>query len=128
MFVYYRAGPFTAAEWEFGGIPAWLLRDPNIRLRTNYKPYLKAIAEYFAKLLEIVNKFQFTKGGPIIALQFENEFGEVKNDNDYEYMTFLKDTITKSGFQELLSNCNNRIIHDHSAKWKKLSLNHFIIY
>ena len=86
----------------------------------------------FSKLLPIINEFQFTKGGPIIALQFENEFGGVKNENDFQYFSFMKKTITKSGFRELLSNCNpgsiaGRVVHDNFPKWKKLGLCHFFL-
>jgi len=102
MFVMFRPGPYICSEWDLGGFPSWLLRDPHMNLRSNYKPYLTAVGKYFEKILEILNKYQFTKGGPIIALQVENELGGIYNAEQREYMTFLKDTITKSGFNELL--------------------------
>jgi beta-galactosidase len=103
MFVIYRPGPFICAEWEMGGFPAWLLRDPQMRLRSNYKPYLEAVGKYFDKVLSIVKDFQFSvNGGPIIALQIENEYGGVRNQNDMEYLSFLKNTVEKHDFKELL--------------------------
>jgi len=106
MFAMYRPGPYICAEWELGGFPSWLLRDPNMKVRSNYKPYLDAVAKYYEKLMAVVNKFQFTNGGPIIALQIENEFGSygntINNHNDAEYLKELENMVRKSGFKELL--------------------------
>ena len=105
LFVVLRIGPYICAEWELGGYPPWLLRDHNIKFRSNYKPYLNAVEKYFNKVLSIVNDFQFTKGGPIVTLQFEN--GGINNEDDREYFQFLKDIIDRSGFKELLINCDS---------------------
>ncbi len=103
MFAIVRPGPYICAEWEMGGFPAWLLRDPHINLRSNYKPYLAAVEKYYLKILSIIKDFEFSKnGGPVIAFQLENEYGGVRNANAKEYLTFLKDTVEKSGFKELL--------------------------
>ncbi|CAG2178587.1 unnamed protein product, partial [Oppiella nova] len=77
MFVVYRPGPYICAEWELGGYPAWFLRDPNMRFRSNYKPYLDAVGKYYSKVLSLIDDYQFQKGGPVIAFQFENEFGGI---------------------------------------------------
>lgn len=50
LYMIVRPSPYICAEWEFGGLPAWLLRDRNMRLRCSYKPYLEAIREYTAGL------------------------------------------------------------------------------
>jgi len=103
MFAIYRPGPYICSEWELGGFPSWLLRDPNMKLRSNYGPYLKATEKYFEKVLEISKDFQFTSnGGPIIAMQIENEYGGIKNTQDLEYLTFLKDTVRKYGYEGLI--------------------------
>ena len=106
MFVVYRPGPYICAEWELGGYPAWFLRDPNIRFRSNYKPYLEAVGKYYAKVLSLIDDYQFQKGGPIIALQFENEFGGIHSNDDKEYFEFMKNVIDSHGFKELLINCD----------------------
>ncbi len=107
MFAILRPGPYICAEWEMGGFPAWLLRDPHMRVRSNYKPYMAAVEKYYLKFLSIVKDFEFSKnGGPVIALQLENEYGGIKNQNDLEYLTFLKDTVEKSEFKELLFTCD----------------------
>jgi beta-galactosidase len=107
MFAIVRVGPFICAEWELGGFPAWLLRDPKMNLRTNYKPFLDAVEKYYNKLTAVVKKFQFSSnGGPIIALQIENEFGgygnTITNHNDAEYLKALENNLRKNGFNELL--------------------------
>ena len=75
--------------------------------RCNSKAHLDVVQKYFNKVLSIVNEYQFQKGGPIIALQFENEYGGIRNKNDQEYFDFMKNVIDKSGFKELLANCDN---------------------
>ncbi len=103
MFAVYRPGPYICSEWDLGGLPSWLLRDPNMHLRSNYGPYLKAVKNYFEKVLHIVKENQFTpNGGPIIALQIENEFGGINNAQDLEYFNFLKDTVRKNGYEGLI--------------------------
>ncbi|XP_054166390.1 beta-galactosidase-1-like protein 2 [Oppia nitens] len=119
LFVVFRIGPYICAEWEMGGFPAWMIRDPNIKLRSNYKPYLEAVGRLYTKVLSIINDFQFTKGGPIIALQFENEFHGIHNDNDRQYFQFLRTTIESSGFKELLFNCDPA---DSAARAMKTAL------
>ena len=116
LFVVFRIGPYICAEWEMGGFPAWLLRDPHMKVRSNYKPYLTAVEKYFNKILAVINDYQFTKGGPIIALQFENEFGGIKNSADHEYFQFMRTTIEKSGFHELLFNCDSGMTASRAVK------------
>ena len=47
MFAIVRPGPYICAEWELGGFPSWLLRDPNMKLRSAYKPYLERVKKYW---------------------------------------------------------------------------------
>ena len=106
MFAMFRPGPYICAEYEMGGFPAWLLRDPNIRVRSNYKPYLDAVERYFTQLLSVVKKFQFTtNGGPIIGMQIENEYanwGNTNNANDAAYLRSLVDMAKKYGMNSTL--------------------------
>jgi beta-galactosidase len=107
MFAIVKVGPFIRAEWELGGLPTWLLRDPKMNLRSNYKPFLDAVEKYYNKLMAVVNKFQFSSnGGSIIASQIENEFGgygnTINNHNDAEYLKALEKNLRKNGFNELL--------------------------
>lgn len=75
LFVILRPGPYVCAEWEFGGYPWFLQNVPNMVIRGNNKEYLTATKAYFTELYRQVKDLQITKGGPIIMVQGENEFG-----------------------------------------------------
>lgn len=95
LYMMIRPSPYICAEWEFGGLPAWLLADRNMRLRCSYKPYLDAVKEYFAELLPRLAPYQIDRGGNIILMQLENEYGYYGNDK--EYLEFLRDTMRSFG-------------------------------
>ena len=78
-----RPGPYICAEWDFGGLPYWLLKDPGMQVRCAYPPYLEAVERYFEALLPRLAPLQSTQGGPIIAMQVENEYGSYGNDKVY---------------------------------------------
>ncbi|XP_054714118.1 beta-galactosidase-1-like protein 2 [Uloborus diversus] len=110
MFLILRPGPYICAEVDLGGLPSWLLKD-DIKLRSNDKKFISAVSCYFKELLQIVSKYQFSvTGGPIIAVQVENEFASYgntqQNIDDLQYMTFLKDLLIESGIKELLFTCD----------------------
>ncbi|CAB3986419.1 beta-galactosidase-1 2, partial [Paramuricea clavata] len=100
LYVIVRPGPYICAEWEFGGLPSWLLRDPEAEIRSFSSPYLRAVDDYFSTLFSILVPLQYTEGGPIIAFQIENEYGNY-GDSSY-YMKFLYDIFTLRGISELL--------------------------
>ncbi|GAB2501988.1 beta-galactosidase [Alkalibacterium psychrotolerans] len=83
LFVILRPSPFICAEWEFGGLPGWLLKDRNMRLRTDFAPFMEKVANYFDRLFKEVNSLQVTENGPIIMMQVENEYGSYSNDKSY---------------------------------------------
>ncbi|XP_049939913.1 beta-galactosidase-1-like protein 2 [Schistocerca serialis cubense] len=95
-----RPGPYICAEWEFGGLPSWLLRTPDIKVRTSDEKYTSKVKAYYDKLLPIIAKWQFVKGGPIIAVQLENEYGAT-GVNDKEYLAFLRDLYISYGIEGL---------------------------
>lgn len=78
-----RPGPYICAEWDFGGFPAWLLKDKNIRLRCNDETFISHVTDFFNELLSRVAPLQKTRGGNIIAMQIENEYGSYGNDKKY---------------------------------------------
>ncbi|MEG0774191.1 beta-galactosidase [Clostridium sp.] len=100
LFVIVRPSPYICAEWEFGGLPAWLLKDRNMRLRCAYKPFLDRVDKYYDVLLKRLKPLLCTKGGPIIAMQIENEYGSYGNDKDY--LNYIKDGLIKRGIDVLL--------------------------
>ena len=90
-----RPGPYVCAEWELGGIPPYLLRIPDIKLRCMDPRYMAAAERYIAKLAEVVKPFQVTSGGPLLMLQIENEYGSFGNDRNY--LARLKEVWTENG-------------------------------
>lgn len=83
MNVVLRPGPYVCAEVDFGGFPAWLLRTPGLRVRSMDTRYLAASARYFKRLAQEVGDLQSSRGGPILMLQLENEYGSFGRDHDY---------------------------------------------
>ena len=83
LYVIVRPSPYICSEWELGGLPAWLLKDSDIRLRTNDSVYMKHLEEYYAVLLPMIAKYQINREGTIILAQLENEYGSYNQDKDY---------------------------------------------
>ncbi len=83
LYVILRPSPYICAEWEFGGLPAWLLREEGMKLRISYPPFLKHVEEYYRVLLPKLAPMQCTRGGPVILMQVENEYGYYANDTGY---------------------------------------------
>jgi len=90
-----RPGPYVCAEWEFGGIPPYLLRIPDIKLRCMDPRYMAAAGKYMAKLAAVIKPFLITNGGPVLMLQVENEYGSFGNDRNY--ISRLKDLWVENG-------------------------------
>lgn len=85
MWVLLRPGPYVCAEWEFGGLPPYLLRIPDIKVRCLDPRYMAATERYIKALSEQVKGLQVTNGGPIVMVQVENEYGSFGNDKQYLY-------------------------------------------
>ncbi len=95
LYAIVRPSPYICAEWEMGGIPAWLLAEEGMRLRSSYKPFLDAVDDYYKELFKILAPMQITKGGPIIMFQIENEYGAYGEDT--EYLKSIRDMMVKYG-------------------------------
>ncbi len=95
LYVIVRPGPYICAEWDFGGLPAWLLKDKNIRLRCWDKQYIKAVEDFFRVLIPKLLPFQESNGGKLIAMQVENEYGSFGRDKKYLY--WLRDLMKEIG-------------------------------
>jgi hypothetical protein len=105
LFVILRPGPYICGEWEFGGFPSWLLRNDGIKLRQDDDVFLNYVQRYFDQLLPILSELQFTKGGPIIMVQVENELG-FSWYIDTNYLQKIYDMVRGGGIVELLSSCD----------------------
>ncbi|HHW4668689.1 MAG TPA: glycoside hydrolase family 35 protein [Xylella fastidiosa subsp. multiplex] len=78
-----RPGPYVCAEWEAGGFPAWLFADPTLRVRSQDPRFLDASQRYLEALGTQVRPLLNGNGGPIIAVQVENEYGSYGDDHGY---------------------------------------------
>ncbi|KAL5497548.1 hypothetical protein EMCRGX_G014039 [Ephydatia muelleri] len=103
LYVIMRPGPYICAEWDHGGLPAWLLRDPQVVLRSSYDPYQFVVKRYIAQVMRILGPLQASYGGPIIAFQIENEYMfEYSRTRDKKHFLFLHDVMRREGVTELL--------------------------
>jgi len=90
-----RPGPYVCAEWDLGGYPSWLLKDRNLTLRSTDPKYIAAMKEWFARLGKETSPLLLHNGGPIIAIQVENEYGSFGD--DHTYMKAVDDALLQSG-------------------------------
>ena len=95
LYIIIRPSPYICAEWEWGGLPAWLLAEDGMKLRCSYQPYLNHITDYYNQLIPKLVPYQIDNGGKIILIQVENEYGYFGDDKDY--LKFLADLMRKLG-------------------------------
>ncbi len=99
MYVIVRPGPYVCAEWEMGGLPWWLLKKKDIRLREQ-DPYFMQRVEIFEKEVgKQLAPLTIQNGGPIIMVQVENEYGSYGVDK--AYVGAIRDIVRKSGFDKV---------------------------
>ncbi|OAR02516.1 hypothetical protein LLEC1_01298 [Akanthomyces lecanii] len=75
LYMVLRPGPYVCAEHEWGGFPAWLSEIPGMKVRSDNQPFLAATQEYMQHLATELREQQITRGGPILMVQLENEYG-----------------------------------------------------
>lgn len=111
LYAIVRPGPYICAEWDFGGLPAWLLKDKNMQIRCMYPDYLKCVERFYKELLPRLVPHLESHGGNIIAMQVENEYGSYGNDK--EYLRYVEKLTRDCGVDCLLftsdGNTNNMI-------------------
>ena len=100
LYVILRPGPYACAEWDLGGLPSWLLADPKIVLRSSDEKFLVPAERWLDRLGQELAPLQITRGGPIIAVQVENEYGSFGNDK--EYMKRILAALRHAGLGEAL--------------------------
>ena len=96
LWVILRPGPYSCAEWDFGGFPGWLLATPNIRVRSTDTRFLNAARRYMLHVGVELAPLQITRGGPILMTQVENEYGSFGK--DHNYMQAIRKMIVDAGF------------------------------
>lgn len=83
LWVILRPTPFICAEWEFGGLPAWLLNYKDLKVRTNTELFLNKVDAYYTELFKYIAPLQIKNGGNVLMMQIENEYGSFGNDKEY---------------------------------------------
>jgi beta-galactosidase len=96
LYVLLRPGPYICTEWDFGGLPSWLLHTPDIKVRSADPRFLQAAARYMTRVGKEVAGLQIHRGGPILMVQVENEYGSFGS--DHEYMGAVRHMIQDAGF------------------------------
>lgn len=83
LYAIVRPGPYICAEWDNGGLPAWLFRQPGVGVRRNEPQFMAAVEDYLQQVLRIVSPLQVDQGGPVLLVQVENEYGAFGDDQAY---------------------------------------------
>ena len=73
LYVIVRPGPYVCAEWEMGGLPWWLLKKEDIKLRDLDPYFMESVKRFEGKVAGQLVPLTVEDGGPIIMVQVENE-------------------------------------------------------
>lgn len=92
-----RPGPYICAEWENGGLPAWLRAESEIPLRCADPRFLEPVDRWFDELIPRIAAYQADRGGAVIMVQVENEYGSYGN--DAAYLRHLADGLVQRGIE-----------------------------
>lgn len=99
MYIIVRPGPYVCAEWEMGGLPWWLLKKKDIKLRTLDTYYMERVGKFMNQVGKQLADLQISRGGNIIMVQVENEFGAYGTDKPY--VSAIRDLVKESGFTDV---------------------------
>ncbi|HAU39042.1 MAG TPA: hypothetical protein DCX07_15185 [Phycisphaerales bacterium] len=106
LYVILRPGPYICAEWDFGGLPAWLTTKTGIAYRTSNAAFMHYFDKYFRQVLPRLADLQVTRGGNIVAIQNENEYRMTTMPDRANYLTFISQLFTRAGFDVPVLTCN----------------------
>jgi beta-galactosidase len=104
LWVILRPGPYACAEWDGGGMPWWLLKKNDIRLRSQDADFIAASTAWLREVGRVLGPLQVTHGGPILMVQVENEYGSYGQ--DAVYMGLVRQALLDAGFDVPLFACN----------------------
>ena len=99
MYVIVRPGPYVCAEWEMGGLPWWLLKKEDVQLRSQDPYYMERVKIFMNEVGKQLADLQITRGGNIIMVQVENEFGSYGIDKPY--VSAIRDIVKEAGFTDV---------------------------
>jgi beta-galactosidase len=100
LWVLIRPGPYVCAEWDLGGLPAWLLKNSHEKIRSSAPFFLEAAKAYIQRIGKELAPLQVTNGGPILMVQVENEYGSFGADKGYLHA--IRQMLCDAGFDTLL--------------------------
>lgn len=104
LWVVLRPSPYVCAEWEFGGYPYWLEKEPGLVVRSKEKSYLAEYQKYIREVGRQLAPLQVNHGGNILLVQIENEYGSYGSDT--EYLDINRRMFVEAGFDGLLYTCD----------------------
>ena len=104
LWVVLRPSPYACAEWEFGGYPWWLLKDSTLKVRSKDPRFIGAYTRYINQLAKQLAPLQVTRGGNILMIQIENEYGSYSDDKSY--MDLNRKIFRDAGFDGILFTCD----------------------
>ncbi|MFV0586704.1 beta-galactosidase [Bacteroides reticulotermitis] len=99
MYVIVRPGPYVCAEWEMGGLPWWLLKKKDVALRTLDPYFMERVGVFMKEVGKQLAPLQVNKGGNIIMVQVENEYGSYGTNKPY--VSAVRDLVRESGFTDV---------------------------
>lgn len=99
MYVIVRPGPYVCAEWEMGGLPWWLLKKKDIKLREQDALYMERTRLFMNEVGKQLAGQQITRGGNIIMVQVENEYGAFGTNKPY--ISEIRDIVKNAGFTDV---------------------------
>lgn len=100
MYIILRPGPYVCAEWDMGGLPWWLLKKKEIKVRTKEDTYfMESMSKFLKEVAKELAPMQINKGGNIIMVQVENEYPSFGRDK--EYMKQVKQAVVNAGFDDV---------------------------
>jgi beta-galactosidase len=105
MWAILRPGPYCCAEWEYGGLPWWTAKYPDVKIRTNDPQYLAWCRRYLAEVAKQVADLDVSRGGPLLMVQIENEYGMVGRGNN-DHLRALEQIFREVGFTGQLYTCD----------------------
>ncbi len=101
MWVLLRSGPYVCGEIDFGGLPAWLLKHPGLKIRSDEPQFMAYSKSYVEQIGKQLGDLQVAHGGPILMTQIENEYHKVD-----AYLAALQKIYIAAGFDGQLMTCD----------------------
>ena len=105
MWVILRPGPYCCAEVDYGGIPWWTLKYPDVKIRSKDPKWLEWSQRYIAEVYKQVADLQVSRGGPLLMLQLDNEYAMIAG-GDFSYLHSLQKIFRDVGFDVPLFTCD----------------------